>query len=251
MKTLLLDIELAPALVHAWGLRDQNIGINQVIAPGYMLCWAAKWYGAKEVQFSSRHAEPKRMLKRIHKLLDDADVVVSYNGKRFDLPHLNREFVLAGMTPPSPYKQVDLLNTARQQFRFASNKLDFLAQQLGLGAKVKHSGHELWIGCMANDPKAWVEMERYNRHDVVLLERLYDRLRPWVKLHPNHGLYDEPGVQVCTNCGSTRLQRRGFARTQVQKYARYQCVDCGSWMRDAAGELPKADRQVILRRDHG
>jgi hypothetical protein len=248
MKALLLDIETAPNLVHVWGLYQQNVAINQIQASGYVLCWAAKWLRDSEVMFDSVHqSKPPRMLKRIHKLLDEADVVIHYNGTKFDIPTLNKEFVLHGMKPPAPYKQVDLLRTARGQFRFTSNKLDYVAQVLGLGKKVKHTGHELWVKCMAGDADAWKVMEEYNRQDVVLLEKVYDRLTPWIKGHPNHGVYDEPGIPVCPSCGHHHLQRRGFARTIANIYARYQCQSCGTWCREPFSELQKEDRGIIMR----
>lgn len=248
MKILLLDIETAPNLVHVWGLFQQNVAINQIQASGYVLCWAAKWYGHDEVLFDSVHqSKPKKMLKGIYKLLDQADVVVHYNGTKFDIPTLNKEFVLQEMTPPAPYKQVDLLRTARGQFRFTSNKLDYVAQVLGLGKKFKHAGHELWVKCMAGDPESWATMEAYNRQDVVLLEKVYDRLMPWIKSHPNHGVHDEPGIPVCPNCGHHHLQRRGVARTVSNIYARYQCMKCGTWSREPHSELQKEDRGIIMR----
>jgi len=248
LKLLLLDIETAPNLVHVWGLWKQNVAVNQVIAAGYVLCWAAKWYGQKDVQFDSVYqSKPEKMLKRIHALIDEADGVIHYNGQSFDMPTLNKEFLVAGMTPPSPYKQVDLCRVARDQFRFPSNKLEYIAKALGLGEKTKHEGHELWIKCMNNDPEAWQRMETYNRNDVALLEEVYERMRPWIKQHPNHGLIDESGLPTCPNCGSGHLQRRGWFHTTVSKYARLQCRQCGKWCRDPASETPKEDRANIMR----
>jgi DNA polymerase elongation subunit (family B) len=248
MKVLLLDIETAPNLVHVWGLYEQNVAINQIQASGYVLCWAAKWYGDKDVMFDSvHHSKPKRMVSRIHKLLDEADVAVHYNGTKFDIPTLNKEFVLHGLTPPAPYKQVDLLRTARGQFRFPSNKLDYISQALGLGKKHEHKGHELWVQCMAGNVEAWKTMEAYNRQDVVLLEKVYDRLRPWIRSHPNHSTHDEPGIPVCPSCGHHHLQRRGVARTVANIYARYQCMNCGGWSREPFTELQKEDRGIIMR----
>ncbi|HEX7129113.1 MAG TPA: hypothetical protein VF217_03475, partial [Rhodanobacteraceae bacterium] len=125
--------------------------------------------------------------------------------------------------------QVDLLKTARSRFRLASNKLDFVAQQLGLGKKVEHKGHELWLGCMNGDAESWRVMERYNKQDVILLERVYDRLLPWIKGHPNHSTHS--GDLVCPYCGGTHYQRRGEAVTAAGRYWRYQCKDCGGWFR--------------------
>jgi predicted RNA-binding Zn-ribbon protein involved in translation (DUF1610 family)/DNA polymerase elongation subunit (family B) len=231
MRILLLDIETAPNLVHVWGLWQQNVGINQIMDSGYVLCWAAKWYGDEEGFFDSVHqSSSKKMLKGIHTLLDEADAVVHYNGTKFDIPTLNKEFLLHGLPPPAPYKQIDLLRTARSQFRFPSNKLDYIAGSLGLGNKVTHRGHQLWIDCMNKDDAAWEEMREYNIQDVVLLEKVYDKLMPWIKSHPNHGLYGEV-ANSCPNCGGTHLQRRGTARTKASIYQRMQCKDCGTWSR--------------------
>lgn len=252
MKILLLDIETAPNLVHVWGLWQQNVGLNQIIASGYVMCWAAKWYGTDAIRFDSvKRSTPKKMLAGIHKLLDEADCVVHYNGTSFDIPTLNKEFITYGIKPPAPYKQVDLCITAKKQFRFPSNKLEYIAKTLGLGEKTQHEGHMLWIKCMAGEAAAWKRMEEYNRNDVELLQAVYDRMKPWVRTHPNVALYDEPGLQACMTCGSTKLQRRGYARTQVNKFARYQCTGCGTWMREAISELPAEDRKRILRKDQG
>jgi len=167
------------------------------------------------------------MLSRIHGLLDSADVVVHYNGLKFDIPTLNKEFIRYGFTPPSPYKQLDLLQVCRRTFRFESNKLAYVSDALSIGSKVKHEGFELWIKCMENEPKALKRMEKYNKGDVRLLEKLYRRLRPWIEKHPSH---NKDGL-CCTKCGSQKVQRRGEQVAQSAKYPRYQCQSCGGWFR--------------------
>lgn len=229
MRILLLDIETAPNTAYVWGLWKQNISISQIVDSSSILCWSAKWYGSDDIMFNSIISPgKKRMLKNMHKLLEEADVVVHYNGSRFDIPTINKEFLEAGMPPPAPYRQVDLLRTARQQFRFPSNKLDYIAQALGLGKKHNHEGFELWIKCMNRDPIAWKTMEKYNVQDVVLLEKVYNRFLPWIKGHPNFGIHK--GLpNTCPNCGGNHLQRRGFSVTQGGKYQRFQCTDCSTW----------------------
>jgi len=134
MKILILDIETSPNLVWTFGLFQQNISINQIVEPSTVMCWAAKWLDKKKVYFSSIYdTTPSKMIKEIHKLVDEADAIITYNGKRFDMPILNKEFLLLGFDLPSPYKDIDLLNTARQNFKFASNKLDYISQELGIG----------------------------------------------------------------------------------------------------------------------
>ena len=235
MKILHLDIESSPNTAHVWGLWQQNVSINQLMESSYVLCYAAKWLGEEEVHFDSVHqSKPKAMLKGIHVLLDEADAVVHYNGTKFDIPTLNKEFLLHRYNPPSPYKQIDLLRVVRSNFRFPSNKLDYVSQRLGLGKKHAHEGHDLWVKCMNGDKDAWGRMESYNIQDVVLLESLYSTLLPWIKSHPNHNLYTSD--TVCPTCSGHRLQKRGTAVSITGTYQRYQCKDCGSWSQGAKTE---------------
>jgi uncharacterized protein YprB with RNaseH-like and TPR domain len=180
MKILLLDIETTPMQVYAWGLWDQNISIDQIIKTTEMLCFGARWLGEKKVVFKSVHHDGKQaMLEELHKLMSEADLLVGWNSAAFDHKHINREFLENGMTPPSPVKDLDLMSVTKANFLFPSNKLDYVAQKLGVGAKVKHSGFSLWIKCMDGDEKAWAEMKKYQIQDVNLLVELYDKLLPW------------------------------------------------------------------------
>lgn len=180
MKTLLLDIETTPMQVYTWGLWDQNISIDQIIKSTEMLCFGARWLGEKGTTFMSVHHNGKKaMLEKLHQMMDDADLLVGWNSAAFDHKHINREFLENGMTPPAPTKDLDLMTITKANFKFPSNKLDYVAQQLGVGSKVKHSGFKLWLRCMAGEDKAWREMKKYQIQDVTLLVDLYDILLPW------------------------------------------------------------------------
>ena len=235
MRTLIIDIETRPNLAYVWGLWDQNIGLNQLHEVGSVISFAAKWHGDRRVIFASDfHDGHEAMVQSAWELLDAADAVVHYNGKAFDIKHLNREFILAGMTPPSPHTDIDLLATVRNRFKFQSNKLDFVSQQLELGQKVQHNGFELWLACMEGDDKAWATMRKYNIHDVRLTEHLYDKLLPWIKTHPNRNVVD--GVKGCPKCASTEFHKRGYAHTNAGSYRRFCCNKCGSFFRAKTAE---------------
>jgi len=247
MKILHLDIETAPNKVYTWGLWNQNVGINQIVEPGYTLCWAAKWHGQREVFFNSVHqSSEKEMLQEIFDLLEEADAVVHYNGEKFDIPTLNKEFAINNMGVPQPFHQIDLLKTSRKRFRFPSNKLDYVAQAFGLGSKVKHKGMELWNQCMEGNASAWKQMERYNKQDVRLLEPLYTTLLPWIKSHPNHALFMETDRPVCPNCGSKHVVKKGTETTKTMSYQRYKCSDCGTPIRGRTNNVSKEKRGHIL-----
>jgi hypothetical protein len=226
MKILIIDIETRPNLAWCWGLWDQNVAINQIEQVGSVISWAAKWYDDKKVMFSSDyHDNHTEMIKGAWDLLDEADVVVGYNSRSFDMKHLNREFVLAGLPPPSPWVDIDLLSVVKQNFKFMSNKLDFVARELKLGSKVQHSGFDLWLGCMRDDPKSWALMKKYNCQDVVLTEKVYKHLMPWIRNHPTRGLYDG-NTRNCPRCGHDHMIIRKYHVTKTGKYPVMQCKKC-------------------------
>lgn len=209
-----------------------------------MLSWAAKWADEDQMYFASLGTTgPITMVKGIHKLLSEADAVVHYNGTKFDIPVLNQEFILKGLTPPAPFAQIDLLKTCRSQFRFPSNKLEYVVKALGLGVKGNSGGFGTWVGCMNDDQKSWDKLKKYNIEDVILLEKLYDRLKPWIKGHANCTVHG--AVLGCPTCGSTSYQRRGYAYTSTYRYERYRCKDCGKWFRGAKSTGPKPDEKFI------
>lgn len=242
-KILFLDVETLPHHAAVWGLWGQNVGIKQIIKPGRTTCAAWKWSGEKKVDFASEWEEEHYhdFLQCLHNMLDQADIVVTYNGKRFDIPTLYKEFVQHGLNPPAPFHHIDLYQTVKRQFRWASNKLDFVCQQLGLGSKVHHKGQELWTDVEAGCPKAQRIMEKYNRGDVILLEKLYKRLLPWVKNHPTVSLLESrTDTPTCPSCGGTHLQHRGYRTTKTRRYKRYQCTSCGSWSSETI-----SDKEIV------
>lgn len=229
MRVLYIDIETAPNVADVWDLWNQNVSLNQLRESSYMLCWAAKWKGDSDIFFESFWGDPLRMLTQAHLLLDMADVLVTYNGDRFDIPTLNKEFLLGGFKPPSPYKSLDIYRTVKTQFKFPSGKLDYVGQALGVGRKVEHEGHDLWVKVREGDWDAQRRMEEYNKGDVILLEEVHDALGPWLKSSPNFTLF--VGSE-CPRCDDGDLERRGFVYTALGQYQRYRCRNCGGWSRD-------------------
>lgn len=178
--------------------------------------------------FSEWDDGKERMVKAAHRLLNTADVVMHFNGIHFDVPYLNKEFLLLGLTPPSPYRQIDLYREIRKKFRFPSNKLDYVSRVLGLEGKIHHSGHDLWVRVMAGDEVAREEMRAYNERDVRLLEEMYAILLPWIG-HPNRAIGED---RTCTRCGSTRLIGGPSYYSEVSQFPSWRCLSCGGYMRE-------------------
>lgn len=249
MKILLLDVETAPAVAYIWRMFKENISIDQLVESGYTLCWSAKWLNSDEVMFDSLWTSgKKKFIRRIHKLLSEADAVVTYNGNKFDIPVLNREFLNLGLPPPAPFHSIDLYNVVRKNFRLQSNKLAYVVKFLEVGSKVKTIGFDLWKQVINGDTKAREDMEEYNREDTNLLEGVYYALLPWIQSHPNWALFRDTSEATCPNCGSTHLQSRGISTTKVGLYRRFQCQACGTWSRTRTTEVVPEQRKNILTR---
>lgn len=232
-KILFLDIETSPNIVYTFGLRNVFVGIDQIIESTRMMCFAAKWLGDPKVIFHSEHDAGGRpaMAAAAHALLDECDVLVHWNGQSFDTKHLNREFLEHGLTPPSPFKQVDLLLAARKQFRFPSNKLAYVSEALGLTGKESTGGFSLWPAYMAGETKALKKMRTYNERDVTLLEELMDILLPWIPNMPHRHLYG--GTGDCQVCGHDTVVADGLYRTPLSVFQQFKCGSCGSWSRSS------------------
>ena len=237
-KILTFDIETSPHLGWFFGLFKQNIGINQIKEPTRVISFSAKWYGSKNVMFFSEYhcaGGQEEMVRKAHSLMSQADILVGFNNKAFDTPHLNREFNKLGLAPPAPSQEVDLYLVAKRRFNFASNKLAYITQYLGLSGKLPNQGFDLWLKCLQGDPRAWGEMRRYNKRDVVTTEELYTKWLAWIPSHPHVGLYSErPGD--CGVCGSDDVTWQGYATTKLGKFKRFQCKACGTWGRAKRAE---------------
>lgn len=228
-RVLVFDIETAPARAFVWGLYDQNIAPSQIIEPSRVLCFAAKWLDEDKVQFYSERDGADDMIAAAWSLLDEADVVVGYNHVKFDVPHLQREMVVRGYGPPSPWIDVDLLPAVRRNFKFMSNKLGAVTESLGLDTKDDPGGFATWKAVLDGDTKAWRTMEKYNKQDVLVTQDLFVYLRGWLKL-PHAGLWSGD-MTACADCGCTRLTPDGVHRTKTAAYMRVVCEQCGIHMR--------------------
>jgi len=255
-KVLIFDIETAPILGYVWKLWDNNVGLNQIHSDWYVLSWSAKWLGTSEDEVmyeDQRNAkvieEDSAILETIWKLLDEADIVITQNGKKFDVKKLNARFILNGFQPPTPYRHIDTLVLAKRHFGFTSNKLEYMTDKLCTKyKKLKHAkfaGFDLWKQCLAGNLEAWDEMEIYNRYDVLSLEELYTKLIPWDNTIDFDAYHDT--LDIVCSCGSTEHVKSGFHHSNLGKYQRYKCVDCGKVHRDNINLLSAPKRQTLKR----
>lgn len=256
-KVLIFDIETAPILGYVWKLWDNNLGLNMIEDDWYVLSWSAKWLGESEdkvMYADQRNAkdieDDTKILRGIWKLLDKADIVITQNGKKFDVKKLNARFILNGFEPPSSFQHIDTYQIARRKFGFTSNKLEYMTDKLCTKFKksghAKFSGFNLWKQCLAGNKEAWAEMEDYNKLDVLSLEELYTKLIPW-DTTVNFNSYHDSHENMCS-CGSLDYKKSGFHVTNNGRYQRFKCNKCGSEYRDNQNLLTIDKRNSTFRK---
>jgi hypothetical protein len=239
-RILVFDIEKLPSIGYVWGRWEQNvIRFTQQTA---VCTFVAKWLHDKKIiskslpdyaGYSAGSYDDKALVADLWKLLDEADMVIAHNGDSFDTKVAMGRFIFHGMKPPAPFKSIDTKKMVKEVARYNSNSLDDLCSLLGLGKKLK-TDFDLWEGCINGDMACWNKMVKYNKMDVLLLEKLYLRLLPFAKTHPNLTFWTRG---ECPKCGGHNIQYRGVARCITRQYRRFVCKDCGSW-----GRVVKSDK---------
>jgi DNA polymerase elongation subunit (family B) len=244
MQTLVIDLETSPLLAWTWSLKDLHVGLNQIVQSSRVICASWAWDDGP-VEFGAEWLVTDRaaFIEELWGVLNRADVVVHFNGRRFDVPHCQREFIQLGLTPPSPYAQVDLYTVVKGQFSFPSNRLEYVLKALGRAEKIK-TDFALWARVLDGDEKAQAEMRKYNMQDVRSTKELYRLVLPWIRNHPNTALYVDADM-ACVSCGSSDLVREGFAYTRSGRFQQYHCRRCGRWMRGAKRDSTTDLREVL------
>lgn len=250
-----LDIETAPIVAYVWGLFKVNVGLNQIVQDWSILSFSYKWLGRKKVYYSdvSKQEDVRddaELLNELWCILDEADIIIGQNGRNFDIKKINARFLQAGFPPPSPFRVVDTLEMAKQIARFTSNKQDWLSQLLTNQPKEHHNefpGMELWVQCLAGNPRAWASMKKYNKRDITGCEDMYLAMRPYYVGHPNVAAYYDDDLIRCPSCGDHHMVAQDEpARTNTGLYTRYKCGGCGAFSRSRYTQNSKAKRQSLL-----
>lgn len=238
-KVLLFDLEVSPTL--SWNYGQYQTNAIRVEQPPILLSVAWKWLGDKEVHCETLvdnalvdRCDHTQLVKKLWHLLDEAEIVVAHN-IAFDMKMSNGFFLRAGLTPPSWYKPFCTLKTARKYFRLDNNKLDYLGTLLLGEGKTEVTHADVWQDMLFADgakrQKANKLMKEYNKQDVVLLEKIYNRLLPFADNHPNMALAAGQDF-ICPRCGhEADFHVKAYRKTGAQVNAvQYQCSVCGGYV---------------------
>lgn len=208
-KRMFYDIEVSYFIISAWRL-GYNLSIqpHQIIKYPEVICISWKWEGEDEVHNLrwDENQSDKTLIENFIKELNKANQIVAHNGDRFDLKWLRTRAILHGLYMAPRYETIDTLKIAKSQFNFASNKLDELGKFLGLGQKI-HTDYSLWDRiCQEKSEEALNDMVTYCDQDVRLLEKIYEKLRPYAKTQFNYGKLYGDNNWACPECGSLKVR---------------------------------------------
>lgn len=232
-RRLFFDIEVSPNVGLFWEAGyKKNIDTSNIITERAIICICWKWEDEKEVHFVNWDSKQcdKTLLQKFIKVINESDEAIGHNGDRFDLAWIRTRCLFHKIEMFPSYKTIDTLKVSRQKFKFNSNRLNYIAQFLGIGQKIK-TDYNLWKDIVLHKcKKSMDKMIKYCQMDVILLEKVYKKLSGHIEPKTHYGVRFGQDRGSCPECGSDELIR---AATEVSakgvKKVRYQCKTCNKF----------------------
>lgn len=261
-RIVLFDLETIPDLQQAlenWcdlsaftprRRPGMSASVTSICSFGYRILGEKKSHGINAWDFSSwkRNVnDDSELCASALSVIENADALVSFNGKRFDEKFFLGRLAINGLSLPRKIVHIDLCQAVSANLFLLNGRLKTVAKYLLNDEKLEHEGWPLWVKVhggvnRVRDVAAEKLMSKYNLKDVDLMVPLFKILRPRISNIPNFNLFQvgQGNKMCCPKCGSTRIQSRGFHYTKVRAYRNYWCRDCDGWSRtDAADRNPR------------
>lgn len=206
---LFFDIETSFNVGIFW-----RSGYNLTINPGdiiherAIICICYKWEGEDEVHSLEwdKNQSDKAMLKKFLKVVAQAEEIVAHNGDRFDMKWLRTRCIFHDLKMPPIHNTIDTLKEAKRYFNFNSNKLDYIAKFLGVGAKLQTGGLDLWKDIVfKKSPEAMAKMVEYCKMDVTVLQAVFDKLNEYTQTKVNYAVLRGGDKYNCPQCGNNNV----------------------------------------------
>lgn len=133
-----------------------------------------------------RYKDEPRALKKIHEIYDEADIICTWNGKRFDIPFINARLMIrrdeTGVKPAilNPgMKHLDLMYMSAK-LRTRGNRLDGAAKDLKARAQKYHCTAEHWVKAADGDKKCFDDIVKHCEVDVQITEDMMHIFKPYI-----------------------------------------------------------------------
>lgn len=239
-KIISFDLEVAPALGYFYPPLYET-RVLKVKDRQKLMSFAWQEVGSQRIealnmsQMASYHERPyddKQLTIELHEVMSQADILLGQNSDQFDVKMANYFFIMNGLEPIPPTKYIDTKKIAKRYFRFMSNSLDNLGEELGFGGKTDITYKDLWVPAfLEQDLEAWKLMNEYCANDVDQTTKIYLKMRGFMHSHPSlsriSGNYDS-----CPRCGSFTYRVKAYRTTNTSRYRQYQCNECLGFFSD-------------------
>lgn len=231
-KRLFYDIETSYNIVKSWRIGfNINLNMEDIIQERAIITIAYKWEGEEDVTVLSWNKGcDKKIIEDFVKVMAEADELVGHNVDRYDTKFIMARALKHNIPVLPKYQSTDTLKLAKKHFMLNSNKLDYIAQYLGIGHKTKHRGLSMWDDIiLRNDPKALEEMIEYNVQDVFLTEQVYHKLMEYSLPKVNHASKQTGNKHTCPQCGSDHAElHKTYISSTGTKTRLMNCLNCST-----------------------
>ena len=242
-KVLYFDLENSLMQAYTFEIWNVNIGGNRINKHSHLLSnsWAFDDEPVQGIRLTPeqvKESDDLLVVVDMIKAIEQADILVSYNGISFDKKVLNTRALHHNLPPIRWGKHFDVMREIKKNFRFPSNSMDNVSNYLGIEGKNTSNHQRLWERCFEwwnheECEEALKQMLVYGKQDIVVLRNLHKRIMGWDKSGVNVGLITKEinGVNtkdnhelLCSHCGSKdvdKLTSKGY--TTTTSYSVYRC----------------------------
>jgi DNA polymerase III epsilon subunit-like protein len=243
LNILYWDLESSLMGCLSFGIWNVNIPASRITKHSHLLSnsWAFNdepVQGMRLTPEQVRDGDDLAIVMDTILAIEKADLIVTFNGKKFDVKMLNTRALFWGLPPIKYPKHIDLMQDAKRVFRFPSNSMQNISMYLGEEGKLSTSGSRLWERCFNWEDTedceiALKEILKYGKQDIVPTRNLHKRMMGWSKTTPNIGMMEkdlngentkENHELSCVHCGSNDVMMLGSkAYSSVNSFELYRC----------------------------
>lgn len=134
--------------------------------------------------YKVRRWDDRELAKKLRDALEGCDIIVSWNGKHFDIPFLNGRLAEYQLREVNSPRHEDLMFTARRHLRCMGakdSKLDTIAKKLRLPVQKTPMEPRDWVRAIGGHRPSYDRILQHCQHDVKVLAFVWERLKHLVR----------------------------------------------------------------------
>lgn len=145
---------------------------------GRLLCACIKFLDEKRIRVVEAPTvkSERRALVELEGHLNEAHVIITWNGRMFDWRFMNQRRMVLGLKPLAKMMHIDWYHIQKHHCRSRGHRQMYVAEDLGCRNSKFEPGAKAWVAAADGDPTAFAKIVRHCRQDVLQLEELHWKL---------------------------------------------------------------------------